>query len=283
MLDYRKQKSIPPRQLLGRPAILHQTLSSLAVGSNVVPYKVVIDHCTTPVIDRLDLNAFASINQVFHADLPGIGVTNINHCLAALPLPPTPFRDSGYLAKHHGPYNRVLCAADLTQKLAAISAAGWITPSHAICVALSGEQSKLFTSPIPRLITPPFLETPKSPFVRHLFPDRGLSRNPVRSGKESKIKGKNTMPKYVIERDAPGIGKSSAEDLRAGAQKSCAVLKKLGTDIQWVESYITDDKVYCIYIAPNEQLLREHGKQGGFPVSRISQIRAMTDPVLAGA
>src|SRR6266850_3409908 len=90
-------------------AILHQTLSSLAVGSNVVPYKVVIDHCTTPVTDRLDLNAFASINQVFHADLPGIGVTNINHCMAALPLPPTPFRDSGYLAKHHGPYNRVLC------------------------------------------------------------------------------------------------------------------------------------------------------------------------------
>lgn len=89
------------------------------------------------------------------------------------------------------------------------------------------------------------------------------------------------MPKYVIERDAPGVGKSSAEDLRAGAQKSCAVLKKLGTDIQWVESYITDDKVYCIYIAPNEQLLREHGKQGDFPVSRISQIRAMTDPVFA--
>jgi hypothetical protein len=78
-------------------AILHQTLSSLAVGSNVVPYKVIIDHCTTPLIDRLDLNAFASINQVFHADLPGIGVTNINHCLAALPLPPTPFRNGGYL------------------------------------------------------------------------------------------------------------------------------------------------------------------------------------------
>jgi hypothetical protein len=143
--------------------------------------------------------------------------------------------------------------------------------------------STLFTSPILRLITSPFLERPKSPFDRHVLPDRELSRNPVRSGKKSKIKGKNTMPKYVIERDAPGVGKSSAEDLRADAQKSCAVLKKLGTDIQWVESYITDDKVYCIYIAPNEQLLREHGKQGGFPVSRISQIRAMTDPVFAEA
>jgi cell division inhibitor SulA len=91
------------------------------------------------------------------------------------------------------------------------------------------------------------------------------------------------MPKYVIERDIRDAGKLSAEDLRAAAQKSCAVLQKLGTDIQWVESYVTNDKVYCIYIAPNEQLLREHGKQGGFPVSRISQIRAMTDPVFAEA
>ncbi len=92
------QKTLPAKTASWSSAILHQTLSSLAVGSKVVPYKVVIDHCPTPLIDRLDLNAFASINQVFQADLPGIGVTNINHCLAALPLPPTPFRDSGYLA-----------------------------------------------------------------------------------------------------------------------------------------------------------------------------------------
>ena len=89
------------------------------------------------------------------------------------------------------------------------------------------------------------------------------------------------MPKYVIERDAPGVGKSSAEDLRADAQKSCAVLQKLGTDIQWVQSYITDDKVYCIYIARDEELVREHAKQGEFPVNRISKIRAIIDPTTA--
>ena len=91
------------------------------------------------------------------------------------------------------------------------------------------------------------------------------------------------MPKYVIERDVPEIGKSSAEDLRAAAQKSCAVLQKLGTDIQWVESYITDDKVYCIYIAPNEELVREHGKQGDFPVDRISRIHTIIDPATSEA
>jgi hypothetical protein len=91
------------------------------------------------------------------------------------------------------------------------------------------------------------------------------------------------MPKYVIEREIPDAGKSSVEDLRAAAQKSCAVLQKLGTDIQWVESYITDDKVYCIYIARDEELVREHGRQGDFPVNRISQIRTVIDPVTSEA
>jgi hypothetical protein len=91
------------------------------------------------------------------------------------------------------------------------------------------------------------------------------------------------MPKYLIERESPGAGKSSVEDLQADAQKSCGVLHKLGTDIQWVESYITDDKVYCVYIARDEQLVREHAKLGGFPANRISEIRAIIDPATAEA
>jgi predicted Rdx family selenoprotein len=89
------------------------------------------------------------------------------------------------------------------------------------------------------------------------------------------------MPKYVIERESPDAGKSSAEDLRAAAQKSCAVLQKLGTDIQWVQSYITDDKVYCVYIARDEEIVREHAKQGGFPANRISKVRTIIDPSTA--
>ena len=89
------------------------------------------------------------------------------------------------------------------------------------------------------------------------------------------------MPKYVIERELPGAGKLSVEDLRAIAQKSCAVLQKLGTDIRWVQSYTTDDKIYCIYIARDEQLVREHAKLGGFPANRISEIRTIIDPTTA--
>ena len=91
------------------------------------------------------------------------------------------------------------------------------------------------------------------------------------------------MPKYVIERELPGAGKLSVEDLRAIAQKSCAVLQKLGTDIRWVQSYTTDDKIYCIYIARDEQLVREHAKLGGFPANRISEIRTIIDPTTAMA
>lgn len=91
------------------------------------------------------------------------------------------------------------------------------------------------------------------------------------------------MPKYVIEREMPDAGKLSPEDLRAAAQKSCAVLQKLGTDIQWVESYITDDKVYCVYIARDQQLVGEHAKLGGFPANRISEVRTIIDPATAEA
>jgi len=89
------------------------------------------------------------------------------------------------------------------------------------------------------------------------------------------------MPKYVIERDIPGAGKLTAEQLNGISQKSCSVLKDLGPQIQWVESYVTDDKIYCVYIAPNEAMVREHAKQGGFPANRVSEIRRMIDPTTA--
>jgi len=90
------------------------------------------------------------------------------------------------------------------------------------------------------------------------------------------------MPKYVIERDIPGVGKLSAEELNGIAQKSCAVLKNLGADIQWLESFVTDDKIYCVYISPSEDLIRKHAEQGGFPANRISRIRTTIDPTTAG-
>lgn len=90
------------------------------------------------------------------------------------------------------------------------------------------------------------------------------------------------MNKYVIERELPGAGTISAEDLQSISQKSCSVLKELGPQIQWVESYVTDDKIYCVYIAASEELVREHAKRGGFPANRISQVRRMIDPTTAG-
>ena len=89
------------------------------------------------------------------------------------------------------------------------------------------------------------------------------------------------MPKYVIEREIPGAGKLSAEQLQAISQKSCGVLKDLGPQIQWVESYVTDNKIYCVYIAPNEEMVREHAKQGGFPANRISEVKQVIDPTTA--
>ena len=89
------------------------------------------------------------------------------------------------------------------------------------------------------------------------------------------------MPKYVIEREIPGAGNFSQEELKAISQKSCSVLGGLGPQIQWIESYVTDDKIYCIYRAPSEELIRQHAKEGGFPANRISQVRSIIDPSTA--
>ena len=89
------------------------------------------------------------------------------------------------------------------------------------------------------------------------------------------------MPKFVIERDIPGAGKLSSDELKAISQKSCGVLTKMGPQIQWVESFVTGDKVYCIYMAPDEKMVREHAKQGGFPANRVSQVVTVIDPTTA--
>ena len=89
------------------------------------------------------------------------------------------------------------------------------------------------------------------------------------------------MPKYVIERELPGAGKLSAEELQGISQKSCGVLRELGPEIHWIQSYVTDGKIYCVYLAPNAQLIREHAEKGGFPANRISEVRAVIDPTTA--
>jgi hypothetical protein len=89
------------------------------------------------------------------------------------------------------------------------------------------------------------------------------------------------MPKYVIERELPGAGKLTPQELKAVSQKSCGVLRNLGPSIQWVHSYVTDDKIYCIYNAPNEQMIRDHASQGGFPANRISEVKTIIDPTTA--
>ena len=89
------------------------------------------------------------------------------------------------------------------------------------------------------------------------------------------------MPKYVIEREIPGAGNLSAEELNGISQKSCGVLSNLGPQIQWVHSYVTDDKIYCVYIAPNEEMVREHASQGGFPANSVAEVRSIIDPTTA--
>ena len=89
------------------------------------------------------------------------------------------------------------------------------------------------------------------------------------------------MPKYVIEREIPGAGKLSSAELHAISQKSCEVLNQMGPQIQWIQSYVTGDKIYCIYLAPNEGAVREHAQQGGFPANRISQVMNVIDPTTA--
>lgn len=89
------------------------------------------------------------------------------------------------------------------------------------------------------------------------------------------------MPKYVIEREIPGAGSLSPETLQAISQKSCGVLNNLGPQIQWVHSYVTDNKIYCIYNAPNEEMVREHARQGGFPANSVAEVRTIIDPTTA--
>jgi hypothetical protein len=91
------------------------------------------------------------------------------------------------------------------------------------------------------------------------------------------------MPKYLIERNIPGAGKLTPAELNAISQKSCSVLQQMGPRIQWVQSYVTGDKVYCVYIAPNEDMVREHAKAGGFPANSIAEVKTMIDPTTSEA
>lgn len=89
------------------------------------------------------------------------------------------------------------------------------------------------------------------------------------------------MPQYVIERDMPGVGKLGPADLKNASQTSCNVIREIGPDIQWVHSYVTDNKIYCIYRAANEGLIRDHAERGGFPANKISEVRSIIDPTTA--
>ncbi|MDO7786903.1 DUF4242 domain-containing protein [Desulforamulus aquiferis] len=89
------------------------------------------------------------------------------------------------------------------------------------------------------------------------------------------------MPKYVIEREIPGAGNLTNQELQAISQKSCGVLNQLGPEIQWVQSYVTDNKIYCVYIAPNEEMVKEHANKGGFPANSVSEVKRIIDPTTA--
>jgi hypothetical protein len=91
------------------------------------------------------------------------------------------------------------------------------------------------------------------------------------------------MPKFVIERDLPGAGQLSPDQLQGISSKSCSVLQQLGPQVQWLQSYVTDDKIYCVYIAPSAELIREHAARGGFPANRISEVKTTIDPTTAEA
>ena len=91
------------------------------------------------------------------------------------------------------------------------------------------------------------------------------------------------MPKYVIERELPGAGKLSSQELQSISQTSCGVLRDLGSEIQWVQSFVTDDKIYCIYIARDQEIVRKHAQKGGFPANQISEVRSVIDPTTAEA
>ena len=91
------------------------------------------------------------------------------------------------------------------------------------------------------------------------------------------------MPQYVIERDMPGVGSLGQNELKGASQTSCCVLRELGPEIQWVQSYVTDDKIYCVYVAPDAEAIREHAKRGGFPANVVSRVRTIIDPTTAEA
>lgn len=91
------------------------------------------------------------------------------------------------------------------------------------------------------------------------------------------------MPKFVIEREVPDAGELPASELQAISQKSCGVLSNMGPQIQWVQSYVTDDKVYCVYVAPNEEMVRDHARQGEFPANKVSEVKTIIDPTSAEA
>lgn len=105
-----------------------------------------------------------------------------------------------------------------------------------------------------------------------------LARNIGRNSKEIR---RIFMPRYVIEREIPDAGKLSQEELHAISQKSCSVLQEMGPQIQWVQSYVTDDKIYCVYIAPDEVSVRNHAERGGFPANSVAQVRSVIDPTTA--
>ncbi len=89
------------------------------------------------------------------------------------------------------------------------------------------------------------------------------------------------MPKFIIEREIEGAGNLSVDELQAVSQKSCGVLQEMGTQIQWIESFVTDDIIYCVYVAPDKETVIEHARQGGFPANRVSQVRTIIDPTTA--
>lgn len=91
------------------------------------------------------------------------------------------------------------------------------------------------------------------------------------------------MPKYIIEREMPGVGGLSAAELQGASQQSCSAISQIGPQLQWVESFVTDNRVYCVYLAPDEQTVREHAQRSGFPANRVSQVRAIIDPTTAEA
>lgn len=139
---------------------------------------------------------------------------------------------------------------------------------------------------IPRSGLPP-LDTDK-PFPAASF--EGMVREPASNGGGDLGLGNQgsvgradeaIMPQFVIERNMPGVGNASAEDMKGASQNSCGVLRELGPDIQWVHSYVTDDKIYCVYRAPDENIIREHARRGGLPADSISRVRRVIDPTTA--